>query len=505
MIAVAAAARGRRILTLLAAGALLTLAFAPFGLWPLAVLCPAYLCWQLQGAGPREAAARGFWFGAGTFGAGTWWLYISVHIVGGASIWLTLILILGLVALMASYYALLGALSAWLLPATGAWRWLAGLPALWLVVEWWRGWFLTGFPWLSLGYTQTDTWLAGFAPVLGVYGVSGLLVWQAGALIAAWQGSPRVRIAALAGSLLLWGGGLLLDRVQWTHPRGGAVPVALLQGAIPQDEKYQLDHLEPTKALYRALNDQTTGAQLIVWPESAVGEYANEMPHYLAEVQASSRQRGSDVIMGVIRVADNGRDYFNSILALTANVEFYDKRHLVPYAEYFPVPGFVRRWLRLNNLPSEDFTAGGDYQAPLRAGTLTLAPSICYEDGFGSAQLALVRQADALVNVTNDTWFGHSPARYQHLQIARMRALETRRYMLRAANDGESAIIGPRGELLATAPEYKAVILRGTVVPLAGLSPYTRTGNWPVLLLALGAVAAAGWWHQARAHPAKIP
>jgi apolipoprotein N-acyltransferase len=171
----------------------------------------------------------------------------------------------------------------------------------------------------------------------------------------------------------------------------------------------------------------------------------------------------------------------------------------VPYSEFLPVPAFVRQWLRLMNLPYADFTSGSELQAPLLAGGLKLAPTVCYEDGFGSAQLTLVRASDVLVNVTNDAWFGHSPARYQHLQIARMRALESGRYLLRAGNDGISAIIGPRGELLAMAPEYQPALLRGTVVPMSGLSPYVRLGNWPVLVLALLGAASAGWHCRVRA------
>jgi len=236
----------------------------------------------------------------------------------------------------------------------------------------------------------------------------------------------------------------------------------------------------------------------VVWPEAAIPEFANEIAPYLADIQVSSRARGADVLMGVIRVGDNGEDYYNSILALTAGVAFYDKRHLVPFAEYFPVPAMVRSWLRLMSLPYSDFKAGVAGQPPLLAGGMRVAPSICYEDAFGSAQRALVARSELLVNVTNDAWFGRSPARFQHLQISRMRALEVGRYLLRAGNDGVSAIIGPHGELAAVAPGYRAAVLRGTVVPRSGLSPYTRTGNWPVILLAL---AAAAWSARQRRNP----
>ena len=477
----------------LAAGALLTFAFAPFNIWPLAILCPALQMFLWQGTTPRRAAALGFSFGVGTFGAGTWWLYISIHIFGLAPVWLTLLLVMLLVAVMASYQALLGWLVARLAPVAGGWRCYAALPALWLLMEWWRGWFLSGFPWLSLGYSQTDTWLRGYAPVVGVYGLTLLLLLQSGALLALLRGGARARLGAVALLVIVWAGGRGLDSVSWTHAQGTLLPVAIVQGAIPQDEKWQLDNRDRTMERYAALNQRAYGARLIVWPESAIPEMANEIANFLAATQANSRAHDADVIMGVVRAADNGKDYYNSILALTGDVAFYDKRHLVPYAEYFPVPAFVRKWLRLLSLPYSDFTAGAARQAPLRAGAALLAPTICYEDNFGNAQRALVARSNLMVNVTNDAWFGRSPARYQHLQISRLRALEAGRYLLRAANDGVSAIIGPRGELAGVAAEYQPDVLRGTVELRDGLSPYTRLGDGPVLLLALAGAAAAAW------------
>ncbi len=481
------------LLLALGAGALLPLAFAPFGLWPLAIGSPALLMWLWTDVSPRRAALLGYSYGAGTFVEGTWWLYISIHGFGGAPVWLSVVLILLLVALMASYQALLGWCVARYLPSRGAWRWYAGLPALWLLTEWLRGWLITGFPWLSLGYTQADTILAGYAPVLGVYGLSALLLVQAGALLAFAAGRGAGRLVPLAVVLAIWVGGAVLGSVEWTRASGAPVPVAIVQGAIPQDEKWQLAYLGHIKDLYRGLNDQTAGARLVVWPEAAIPELANEIAPYLADIQGSSHARGADVLMGVVRVGDNGVDYYNSILALTAGVAFYDKRHLVPFAEYFPVPAFVRSWLRLMSLPYSDFRPGVAGQLPLQAAGMRVAPSICYEDAFGSAQLDLIARSELLVNVTNDAWFGRSPARFQHLQISRMRAIEAGRFLLRAGNDGVSAVIGPHGELAAVAPEYRSAVLRGTVVPRSGLSPYTRTGNWPVILLALAAVACSAW------------
>jgi apolipoprotein N-acyltransferase len=479
----------------LGAGALTVCAFAPWNIWPLAMLCPALLMTLWEAVSVRRAALLGMAFGVGTFGVGTWWLFISIRGFGGAPLWLTALLMGALVLLMAAYYALLGLVAARWLPAAGPRRWLAGLPALWLLTEWLRGWVGTGFPWLSLGYSQTDTWLAGFAPVAGVYGLSALLLIGAGALLMALRCAGRVRAVAAAVLLVPWLLGALLARHTWTHPVGTPVSVAIVQGAIPQDEKWQAANVEPTRLLYAALTERALGSQLIVWPEAALPQLINEppVPEYLGRLNSRARRAGSDIAMGVIREADNGQDYFNSIMTLTDHLSFYDKRHLVPFAEYFPIPAFVRDWLRLMSLPYSDFTPGRDDQMPLRAAGMTLAPTICYEDAFAEAQRRLIAASQVLLTVSNDAWFGRSSARYQHFQIGRLLALSANKPLLRAANDGVSALVDQHGAVVAEAPEFKAAVLEGTVQPREGLSPYMRLGDWPILILAVLAAIWAGW------------
>ena len=478
-----------RYLVSFATGALLACAFAPLSWWPLAIFCPAVLMWLWQGARPREAAWLGFWFNAGTFAAGTYWLYISIHIFGQAPVWLAVILMIGLVAIMGAYHALLGYAVARWLPARGALRWLVGLPAAWLLVEWWRGWFLSGFSWLSLGYSQTDTWLARFAPILGVYGISAILLASAGALVALAMGDRRTRIAAACVLILPWIAGALLAPVEWTRPAGNPVSVAIVQGAIPQDLKWIEANRDATLQRYRELTQSALGTQLIVWPESAPPDLANNLAGYLTGLYRTARLHGSALVMGVIRASDDMQHFYNSVLALSDEVSWYDKHHLVPFAEFFPVPDFVRSWLRLMSLPYSDFTRGARHQPPLPAAGLKLAATVCYEDAYGSSQLAALREATVLVNVTNDAWFGRSTARHQHFQIARMRAIEAGRFMLRAANDGISAVIGPRGEVVARAPAFEPHVLRAFVTPREGLPPYAWWGNW--LIVCLGSLALA--------------
>jgi apolipoprotein N-acyltransferase len=468
----------------LVTGAILTLAFAPFGWWPLAVLCPAAMLLLWHRAAPRRAAWLGLCFGVGYFGAGTWWLFISIHDMADAPLWLALLLVAAVVALMALYYALLGYLLARILPESGAWRLLAGAPALWLLVEWLRGWLFTGFPWLSLGYAFTDTWLAGWATVLGAYGLSALALLASGVIALLVQGPRRAALIGAGALLVLAVSAVWLRALEWTAPQGEPVSIAVVQGATPQNIKWQSGNRLSIRNTYQRLNALALGSRLVVWPEAAVPELADLMPQFLASTFREANLRGSDVVMGVLRLGTGSDQVYNSVLALTAPLAFYDKRHLVPYSEYFPVPDWVRSVLQRLNLPYSDISKGSERQPPLRAGGLSLAPTVCYEDAFGNAQRRLSAESDVLLNVTNDAWFGHSPARYQHFQMSRLRAIEAQRYLIRAANDGVSALVGPRGEVLVRATEYEEAVMGGTVRPRRGLTPYLQVGDWPLLTLA---------------------
>lgn len=490
----------------LVVGAALSLAFAPFGFWPIAILAPAVLFWLWDGVSPRRAASLGFAFGSGTFAAGTYWLYISINGFGKVPAWLALALMVALVALMALYPALLGYLANRFMPSRGAVRWLVGLPAGWTLLEWVRGWFLSGFGWLSLGYSQTDSWLAGWAPVGGIYTLSGWLALMAGAL-AMWrvEGTRALRMV-LPVVVLPWIAGFLLMRIEWTQATGGPVDIAIVQGAIPQDQKWLAENRDESLRRYRDLTFSAFGTPLIVWPEAAAPDLANNLVPYINDLADAARQRNSSLLLGLIRAEpgelnDKGEprvDYFNSILSLGDDFAWYDKHHLVPFGEFFPVPEAVRRWMRLMNLPYSDFSRGAAHQPPLQIAGLSLSASICYEDAYASSQIVSARESTALVNVTNDAWFGRSTARHQHLQISRMRAIEAQRFLIRAANDGISAVIGPRGEFVARAADFEAVVLRASITPRSGVPPYLRFGNQPILFLVIVGLLAALWMGRRR-------
>jgi apolipoprotein N-acyltransferase len=478
-----AARRGRWLA--LPLGALLAAAFAPTSIWLLAILAPACLFLMWQGASPREAAWRGFLFTAGTFAAGTYWLYHSIHLIGQAPVWLALFLMLGLVSIMGSYSAAAGYAVARWAPSRGIARWLALLPASWVLVEWVRGWFLSGFPWLALGYSQLATPLAGYAPVLGVYGVSLAVATTSGALVAVLLGTRRERAIAVTVAAVLWVAGALLGRVEWTQPAGGPVSVALVQGAVPQSMKWRAGELERTMRLYSGLTAPYLGTQIIVWPESAIPALESSIRDFIGSVTGAAAARGSSVIMGLVRRDPVSGDYYNAIGAWSPQEQWYYKRQLVPFGEFFPVPARVREWMRLMNLPYSDFASGSEDQAPLEAAGQALAPTVCYEDAYGAAQVHIERRATLLVNVTNDAWFGDSTAPHQHVDISRMRSLESGRPMLRATNDGVTALIAHDGSVIASLPQFRKGVLTGSVVPRTGLTPYLRFGNLPALGLIL--------------------
>ena len=472
------------------AGLALALAFAPTSVVVLAFLCPAVLFLLWQGAGPRSAAWRGFLFTAGTFLAGTYWLYHSVHLIGQAPIWVALFLMLGLVAIMGSYTALLGYAAARWGRSTGALRWMVLLPAGWVLTEWLRGWFLSGFPWLALGYSQLETPLAGYAPLGGIYAASLAAAVTAGALVTLLLGRSAARVVAALTILLLWSGGVLLDRVQWTQPTGSEVTVALVQGAVPQSMKWVPGERERTMDLYLRLTSPHLGTDIIVWPESAIPALADNVQGYLDQVRALTQAKGSALVTGLVRRDPASGSFYNAMVAYSGGEQWYYKRHLVPFGEFFPVPAVVREWMRLMNLPYSDFDAGPDDQKPLAAGGEALAPTICYEDAYGAEQIGIVRESTLLVNVTNDAWFGDSSAPHQHLDISRMRSLETGRPMLRATNDGVTALIAHDGRLLGVLPQFQPGVLTGSIMPRTGFTPYLHFGNWPVLALVYLGLAA---------------
>lgn len=473
-------------------GAILTLSFAPFAAWFLAVPIAAIMFGVFHLAPPRLAARHGFAFGTGLFLSGTYWIYVSVHVFGQAPLWIALFLMFGLALIMATYIALIGWLVAWF-SAGNAWRLALFGPAIWTVVEWLRGWLFTGFPWLSFGYGQIDSPLAGWAPIVGVYGVSWMMLVSAAALVplAVRQGSA---VAAAVLAATPWVAGYALSTEDWTIAEGDSLTTTIVQGGVPQDQKWQREQFAPTLSLYRDALLDAGDSDLVVWPEVAVPAVMNQVRPYLDVLQSDVAARGQSLALGILEPHANGRQVYNSLLMLDGETEqTYRKRHLVPFGEYFPVPDFVREWMRLLALPNTDMQQGADEQPLLRTANGTqLAAAICYEDAYGAEQLYALPDAAILINVSNDAWFGDSIAPHQHLQVARMRALEAERSLIRATNNGISAFIDHHGAISATVPQFEFAVMTRDIQSRTGLTPYAVTGNWPLISL-LGVLLTGGF------------
>lgn len=485
-------------LVALIAGALSVLGFAPLSLFPLTLVGIAALAWCVTNADrPRDAALAGFAFGLGLFTCGIGWIYVALHTFGAMPAWLAAPVTLVFAAYLALFPALAAGVTARFPKAL---RWMA-FPAAWALSEWLRGWLFTGFPWLSIGYSQVSVAspLGGFAPVLGVFGVSFATAFAGGALALAIE--PARRRIALACLAVLAAGGYGLGAVAWTSPLGAPLDVTLVQGNVPQDMKFREDTLIRTLVSYEEAVAKST-TRLVILPETALPLFLHELPpEYLERLRQHTVQRGADLIFGVFENAPRGSDHvFNAVTTLGVSPsQGYRKHHLVPFGEFIPLKAMlapiINDWL---HIPLSDQTRGDARQAPLAVAGQRIAMNICYEDVFGEEIVRPLPDATLLANVTNDAWYGESWAAEQHMQISQMRARESGRWMLRATNTGKTAVIDERGRVRASLPQFREDSLVATVQGMAGATPYAMAGNAPLMLLAVAVLGALGW--RARRH-----
>jgi len=475
------------------AGGLSTLAFAPYNHVWLIFVSQAIVFTVWQQLTPLKAWFSGWLYGLVLQGTGVGWIYYSLHVHGGSPAPFAV----GLVFLLACYLGIYNGLTAYVVvrfcPQKPVLRLLFFYPASWVVFEWLQGYVLTGFAWMQTGYTQIDTALAGYAPVLGNHALSGLVAMTAGALslfvIYLFQSIKQGHLLwqkivyVLVPAVVLWAGGMLLKPVNWTQPQGHAIKVSLVQGNIPQSQKWLRSMHQHTLDLYKNLTlTQAKDSKLIVWPETAIPDFSYRVQPFITYMKQAMAARHSALVLGIFSRNRNGK-ILNSVLNVDGQI--YNKRHLVPLGEYIPLRpliDFFRQWV---DIPMSDLASGEAKQSLMMVAGIPVGISICFEEAFARNIRETLPAARLLINVSNDAWFEDSSEPSQHLAIARMRALESGRYLLRATNTGISALIGPHGEVIKQAPLFKQAVLTGSVQALRGATPYISWGEYPILLICL--------------------
>ena len=488
-----------------------TVAFVHPALWPLQLLAIALLAWRVGGASPRKAALLGWAFGTAWLCAGTWWMYVSMHRYGGLSAGLAALAVFALCALLSLYLAAAMA-------AVARWRRLAALPSAamfagaWLLAELARGVIFTGFPWVASGYAHVDSPFGGFAPWVGVYGLGAIVAGVAAAFGFSRPGAARAWLAPallLAATLAL---GAVAGRIDYTRPTG-SLSVSLLQGNVPQEEKFAMRHVR--QALTATVAQLVgAGGELVIGPETVIPLLPASLdPAVWQELLERFRQPGRAALIG-LPLGNEELGYTNSAAGISAATAAlpggfyrYDKHHLVPFGEFIPT-GF--RWFtELMHIPLGDFNRGRLNAPSFVVHGQRVAPNICYEDLFGeelAARFVAEDQAPTiLANLSNIGWFGKTIAVAQHLEISRMRSLELQRPMVRATNTGATAVIDHRGVVLKSLPPFERGTLDASVEGRSGRTPFATwagtLGLWPLFAIGVATLLAAGLGRRGASRP----
>lgn len=475
----------------LVAGAASTLAFAPFNLsWLVFItLAVAFYFWDRLPA--KKAAISAWLFSLGLQCSGVSWIFYSVHVHGSAPVSFAVLLVFLLCCYLSIYPALAAYTVNRYLPDKSVLRLLLFYPSAWLVFEWLQGYVMTGFAWMQLGYTQIDSPLSGYAPLLGNHAVGGAVAVSAGALALLARQRRQLCISYLVSLaipvMVLWSSGALLKTINWTERHGAPVKVSVIQGNIAQKDKWKLHMKQPTLDLYRDLSLAQNDVDLIVWPETAIPDYQHRVVPYLQQLSREMKARESDLLLGIF-VQNEEKRVLNSVLNINGGV--YKKRHLVPLGEYIPLRFLIEFFNRFVRIPMSDIASGSEEQPLLTAAGIPVGLSICFEDAFARDVIKDLPEARLLINVSNDAWFEDSHEPHQHHAIARMRAMETGRYMIRSTNTGITSLIGTHGEVISQLPQFETGVLKGEVQPHTGATPFVRWGDWLIVglcsLLLLG-------------------
>ena len=470
-------------------GALSVLSFAPFNHHFISLISLSglfYIWHRLRNA--RQGFFSGLFFGLGLFGFGISWSYISLNTYGGMPPWLSYLSTFLFSLFCASFIGIIG----WFSLHRKSNFFL--IPFIWTFFECIKGWVFTGFPWLTMGYSQVPSSpLVGFLSIIGIYGLTLILTSLALLISLIFlnknKRSQLLKVGVVAVVLV---SGQLLKYIEWTEPSGEPISISLVQGNIAQDIKWQKETVTQTLQIYQKLIQKTKG-QIILLPETALPLLAEYIPEtFKKSILLHASKERAHVLIGAIERHDT--KYFNVVFNLGSDSsQVYRKSHLVPFGEFIPLK-FIFQYIYTHylNMPMNDLSRGSIHQEPMAIENQKIAFNICYEDVFGEEIIRALPSATILANVSNDAWYGRSIAAYQHLQFSQARAIETGRMVIRSTNTGATAIIDEHGVVKEILPTFTEGILEGYVQGFKNTTPYVFCGNWPVIILCF--IVLLGWF-----------
>ena len=477
----------------LGSGAVSTLSFAPFywfWLMPLSLALLLLIAVKM----PQKSVKAAYLWGFAAALTQNYWVNISLHSVAGLTQWLALPMTLLLPCALAVYPAAVF----WLVKKfrlSEKTKWGVALPLVWTIIEYLRTLLFSGFAWGLTGYSQIADFspLAGFTPIGGILLVS-LLTFFISSWLALFYIEKSKKYILLIAAVLF--SGSLLSNIIWTKPDGTSNTVALVQGNIEQSMKFDPQQMWVDMEQYYLDVAKIDNADIVILPESAIPLLRQLLPpETLQRFADTARDNKAALATGIVQETPDGLGYENAVInlsqynvSLPENIPYYAKNHLVPFGEFRPLPALTAGLYNMMNMPLSDFSRGGKGQKPLILAQQKVAFNICYEDSFGDELVQSAKQASLMANVSNMGWFGKSNAMEQQLQHSQARSLENGRYMVRATNNGITAIINPQGVVIARLPRDTHDVLIGEIKGYTGQTPYMKMGGSLPFIIALALI-----------------
>ena len=472
-------------------GLLLPLGFAPFHFPGLSILGIALLFWQLQQTTSKNIFLTGFFFGLGFLGFGVSWVYVSIHEYGHLHALLATAITLLFVAYLALYLGFVTwSYNALARPQTPFFNTLL-FSSLWCLGEYLRACIFGGFPWLLLGFGQMDSPLNHLLPLIGVSGVSFVTCFTGTVLAQAMRATQRIRAFWFVLFVTLLLSPLLLKQKLWTTPSAPPLSVGIIQANLSMRDKWDeslfwqlLDH-------YQHETEQLIGnTQLIIMPESAIPLPSSYVSDFLEMLDQKAKLAGSSILLGIPQpTRSNDSVYYNALIGLGDAEGIYLKQHLVAFGEFTPpFLATLSRWL---DLPLPNMAKGHAHQPLVTVNHHPIATLICYELAFPELLRQQLPEAEWIVSISDDGWFGHSLAVYQHLQMAQVLSKQTGRYQIVSNNDGLSSIINATGNVVSALPAFSAGVLKASIQPLKNTPPWVAWGDKPIQYFFMGIILVA--------------